>query len=422
MSIAGMSLTSCIYEDEGVGTESTIGVNTTVVHDSRSPRDIANEEDPFTIQFWLPAQANQLADPDNLTSWPEPYLTSKTTQPVPFYDQTVFDTGYPYPYPEERLLCATGYAPSELLEQSGKTLKVKLEKTTETGTTVPDEAKKGRYDFLACDLWRKCFSGSSADPFAQDKNKLYFRHLTSKLVFYADRDRNTMENEQFVRNVCISNVKIRVGSGDCWENLSTPSEFTWSKLSETTDFTDPYITIINELKTLNSNKTVSTDYPTYSDYPEAGYKTSKSEYLPNGFVLSRNASDNIPIAGLVIDSCYVCNKIADNGTPVTGPIQINMDISAELSFSMNFPVDDSTTDGLTYTHSWNATAEIKEVTIDALGNVTPSTTPVTDFKPGNEYRIYIHFYRTSVNLTALEMPWNYGGVHYITISGGGQTK
>ncbi len=69
MSIAGMSLTSCIYEDEGVGTESTIGVNTTVVHDSRSPRDIANEEDPFTIQFWLPAQANQLADPDNLTCW-----------------------------------------------------------------------------------------------------------------------------------------------------------------------------------------------------------------------------------------------------------------------------------------------------------------------------------------------------------------
>ncbi len=47
-----------------------------------------------------------------------------------------------------------------------------------------------------------------------------------------------------------------------------------------------------------------------------------------------------------------------------------------------------------------------------------TTQPIRMFKPGNEYRIYIHFYRTGVNLTAQELPWNYGGPHYIEIEGG----
>lgn len=405
ISIAGLSLTSCIYEDEGVGTEPTIGVNAAVVQGSRSPRDVANEEDPFTLFFWLPEQADQLqlAATTATTAMPDPYLTSTAPQPVPFYSESVYDTGYPYPYPEDKLLCATGFAPSRLLETSDnyRTLTVNIQ----------DNEKAGRYDFLGCDLWRNVYSGSQADPFAQEKNKLYFRHLTAKLVVYADRDRNTLENKQFVRNVRVSNIRMKVGSGQ-WQQLHTPTEFVWSSLSPATDFTASYLKVINNLKQLNGNE---------ASYPEAGYKTYTSTPLPQDFVLSRNAADRVPIEGMVIDSCYVSNPIT-KGASTTGTIQLMMDISAELSFSLDFPVDDSssTTDDLTYTHTWSdVPIDIKEVSVDNLGNITVKDTMVTEFKPGNEYRIYLHFFRTGVNLTALEMPWNYGGVYYIPISGSG---
>lgn len=400
--IAGLSLTSCIYEDEGVGAEPTIGVNTTVVQGARGTYDIANDEDPFALMFWLPAQANQLADPDALTAMPSPYLMSVAPQPVPFYSETVYDTGYPYPYPYDTKLCATGYAPSRLLEPTGTHLLVNL----------PDEGKKGRYDFLGCDLWRNIYSGSQTDPFAQEKNRLYFRHLAAKLVFYADRDKNTMENMQFVRNVRISNISMKVGAGD-WQTLHTPAEFVWSSLSSTTDFPATYLKVINNLKSLNANE---------ASYPEAGYKTYNSTALPQNCVFSRNPTYLIPIEGAVVDSCFVCNPIT-KGTSTTGAIKLKMDISAELSFSLDFPVDDagSTTDDLTFTRTWNdVIIDIKEVAIDAQGNTTIKDTQVTEFKPGNEYRIYLHFFRTGINLTALEMPWDYGGVHYITISGGEQ--
>lgn len=432
LSIAGVSLTSCIYEDEGVGTEQTIGVNADVVQGTRAPRDIANEEDPFTIQFWLlPEQADQLLlaaydsnTPDNTTAIPEPYWTSTAPQPVPFYSELVYDTGYPYPYPDTTKLCATGYAPSRLLErtneekvptENGKFLTVKLGQITEGGTTVPDDSKKGRYDFLGCDLWRDVYAGSQDDPFAQDKNKLYFRHLAAKLAFYADRNRNTTENKQFVRNVRISNIRMKIGDGASipWEQLHTPEQFRWTKLSPETDFTSSYLNVINSLKQLNSGVTSN---------PEAGYKTYNSTPLPSSLVMSRNAADLVPVDGIVIDSCFVCNPIV-NGASRTGTIQLMMDISAELSFSLDFPNDDSssTTDDLTYTRTWtNVPIDIKEISIDNLGNITEKNTPVTEFKPGNEYRIYLHFFRTDVYLTAIEMPWNYGGVHYIPISAGGQ--
>ena len=56
-----------------------------------------------------------------------------------------------------------------------------------------------------------------------------------------------------------------------------------------------------------------------------------------------------------IDSCYVCNLIDEDGSVKKGnPIQLKMDISAEMSFDPNFPMNDgsgSITDDLTFTRA-----------------------------------------------------------------------
>ena len=141
-------------------------------------------------------------------------------------------------------------------------------------------------------------------------------------------------------------------------------------------------------------------------------------------MLQRNATDRVPIDGMDIDSCYVCNLIDEDGSVKKGnPIQLKMDISAEMSFDPNFPMNDgsgSITDDLTFTREWKGVTldAIYGVTIGSNGEVQTMDTAIDEFKPGNEYRIYIHFHRTGVNLVARELPWNYGGIHYITIPGG----
>ncbi len=99
-----------------------------------------------------------------------------------------------------------------------------------------------------------------------------------------------------------------------------------------------------------------------------------------------------------------------------------MDITAELSFNPEFPASSSTgstTDEITYTHTWRDMELEAIYQVDANGNKTAQT--VHEFKPGMEYRVYIHFFRKGVNLVAIEQPWNVGGVHYISISGSDKT-
>lgn len=407
--IAGMSLSSCIYDYEAdSGENDNIRINAMAVSGQRSASMDETDNDGFVVLFW---GENALSSLNSFNSvFPSPYLFREAPQSVEFYSQVVYDTGYPYPSPETAMLYATGYAPASVMTSNDNFRTLNVDKND------PDW---GRHDFLGCDLWPEVYRGSQGDPFAKDKNKLYFRHLAAKLVFYADRDRSTMENKQFVRNVQISRLYMSIDGGEEWLEMHTPSQFKWTYLAQT-DFTPSYNKTIAAVKATPGNEAVRTT-------PHYGYLVYASDTFSgndDGFVLKRNASDRVPINGMNIDSCYVCNPIEGGAVSRGQQIRLKMDISAELSFHPDFPMSDggdggSTTDDLTFIRTW------KNVQLDAIYNVdedgnviTTESGKVKIFKSGNEYRIYIHFHRTGVDLTALEMPWNPGGVHYITISGG----
>ncbi len=396
---------SCIYDDESApaDTDQTIGVNVAEVSSGSGHRVGENSDNKFEVVFWLDEHTAKLGNPADGDAITAPYLAREAPQPVSYYNQSVYDTGYPYPYPEETKVYATGYAPSNFLSASDNYTKLTVDFKGEKNQKI------GRYDFLGCDFWREVYKGSQEDPFAQEKNRLYFRHLAAKLVFYADRDKVSMENKQFVRDVQIKNLEMKVGDRE-WIPMHTPSEFAWSKL-EDKDFTASYEKTITEIKALAGNAGVTSR-------PSSGYKILNSEPFTgiDNYVLKRSSSaDRVPISGMVIDSCFVCNHIVD-GVPATGKIQLRMDISAQLSFDIEFPNNN----GITFTHEWTGVilGAINEMEPDGNGVMKPTDAPVDEFKPGNEYRVYIHFNRTGVNLVGEELPWNPGGVHYITIDGG----
>lgn len=420
--LAGLLPASCIYdfENEPGSVSETIGINAAMVSGQRTPSALTEKSDEaFMVLFWLQEQRAALELSSEVgNEWSEPYLAKEAPQPVSFYDKSVYDTGYPYPYPTNRYLYATGYGPAGVLTPGDhyRTLTV----------NIPDNSTAhkpaGRNDFLGCDAWCDIYRGAQDDPFSQNKNKLFFRHLAAKLVFYVDRDDASMENVQFVRNVQVKNLRMKIGNAEWTDNdcMYTPGAFTWSLLEPDKDFTTSYLAVIAEKKQLRGNTHVTTN-------PTAGYKTTASMPFAGSnstFVLQRNAIDRVPIDGMVLDSCYVCNPIVD-GTVQTGLIQLKMDISAEMSFDSNFPMTDSesATDALTYTREW------KDVTLNAIfemetgedGIAIPTKREVTEFKPGNEYRVYITFNRTGVNLVARELPWDYGNMHYIAIIGDEKT-
>lgn len=415
--LAGVSFQSCAADDAGEPQAGTIAVNTLAVDDTRAGS--AQGDNTFMVLFW---QQMAHLGPDggfSSTPWLAPYLAGHAPQPVAFYKNSVFDTHYPYPAPDDSYLYATGYAPGNVLKPDGTGLGYRR-----LAATV-DHTKKGRYDFLGCDFWPEVFRGSLKDPFAQDKNKLYFRHLGAKLVFYADRDGKTMENKQFVRNVQIKNLRMSIDGGQEWTSMFTPSEFEWDAFeredasSAPADFTDSYKKVIAAVKLIEGNEGAA------DSYPAAGYRTAEAESFAGAdsdFVLQKGNSDRVPVDGMVIDSCYVCNPI-ENGEPRTGQaIRLRMDISAELSFDPNFSEgtgSGSTASDLTFTREWlDRELTIYQVEVGADGKAKPTAQTVRMFKPGNEYRVYIRFYRTGVNLAAQELPWNFGGSHYINISDG----
>ncbi len=395
----------------------TIGVNTLAIDGTRPVSALENSDNTFTVMFWREQDKARLESAENdKTTWSAPYLAARAPQPVPFYERNVFDTSYPYPsYPGRNTpLYATGYAPGNILQPDVTDGYRKII----VASTIPNK-EKGRHDFLGCDAWTEVYKGSLEDPFSQDKNKLYFRHLAAKLVFYADRDRETMENMQYVRHVRVKNLHMSIDGGATYTSMYTPNAFEWKTLADA-DFTASYNKVINAVKLIDGNTGVTTR-------PKAGYKAVAAAQFAGDdaeFELRKNAIDRVPISGMVIDSCYVCNPIKDGISQTGRHIRLRMDISAEMSFDPNFPLPDesSTTDDLTFTRrTW------KGVVLDAIykvndnGVTTEPKEPIYEFKPGYEYRVYLHFYRTGVNIVAMEMPWNVGGVHYITIPGGNQT-
>jgi len=367
-------------------------------------------DNTFNVLLWRDVSHLTFTLPAKLL-WPEPYYTGHAPQPITFYSKTVFDTRYPYPAPSTSYIYATGYSPAKVLvpddEEGYKLLYY---------SNVEDANYTGRYDFMGCDVWPEVYRGSQDDPFAQDKNKLYFRHLAAKLIFYADRDETTMENKQYVRKVVVRNLQMSIDGGKTWTAMYTPSAFEWQALNDD-DITNSYQKVIDAVKLIPGNDAAT------ESHPIAGYKAVEATTfagLGSDFVLDRNTLDRVPVYGMSIDSCFVCNPIVDRKPQSGQPIQLRMDISAEMSFDFNFPKPDneSSTDDLTFTREW------KNVVLTAIykyDESAPDATPtekIREFKPGNEYRVYIHFNRSGVNLVAKELPWGFGGQHYITIYGG----
>lgn len=414
-----VSVTSCIYDEESMPpvSDETIGVSVSEVNRSSGHRVGEISDNKFEVMFWLDEHVAGLGNPADGNGLGNPYLASEAPQSVAYYSHSVYDTGYPYPYPDTTRLYATGYAPSNIISATDNYATLTV--------NIPEDEKSqktGRYDFLGCDFWRDVYNGSQTDHFAQEKNKLYFRHLAAKLVFYADRDKESMENKQFVRNVQIKNLRMKIGDAEWTESdrMHTPSVFVWSKLDPNQDFTASYAKVLADVKALPGNAGVTSS-------PSAGYRILQSEPFAGigDYVLQRNPVDRVPIGGMVIDSCFVCNPIVD-GVAGTGAIQLKMDISAELSYDFTFPASGDNGEDITFTYEWKDVTldAINEVRVDADGNVHKVDPPVavTEFRPGNEYRVYIQFNRTGVNLVAEELPWNYGGVHYININGGGNDE
>ncbi len=409
--LAGLIPTSCDSREDAPATPQagSIRVNTMAVPGTRDAEGRVVTDNTFMVLFWT--DATHLENPESGSQWPSPYLAGHAPQPVPFYKLSVYDTRYPYP-DRSSYLYATGYSPGNVLVPDA------IQGYRRIESTVSDQ-EKGRYDFLGCDLWRDVYRGSQNDPFAQDKNKLYFRHLAAKLVFFADRDRNTMENKQYVRNVRITNLYMSIDGGRTYTGMYTPEAFEWKAL-ESSDFTSAYTAAIDSVKLEPGNTGVTSA-------PSAGYKAVAAMPFAGAdaaFELQRHATDRVPVYGMAIDSCYVCNNIVDGvvQSSATHQIKLKMDITAELSFNPEFPASSSTgstTDEITYTHTWRDMELEAIYQVDANGNKTAQT--VHEFKPGMEYRVYIHFFRKGVNLVAIEQPWNVGGVHYISISGSDKT-
>lgn len=404
--LAGLSLASCAADEASGSQTATIAVNTLAVDGSRARS--TEGDNTFMVLFWQQTEHLESAGSSS-TAWMAPYLAGRAPQPVAFYQNSVFDTHYPYPAPDDSFIYATGYAPGNILQPAERTHGYR-----KIAATV-DHTEKGRYDFLGCDFWPEVFRGSLKDPFAQDKNKLYFRHLGAKLVFYADRDQESMENKQFVRNVQIRNLQMSIDDGENWTPMYTPSAFEWKELDRNTDFTASYEKTIAAVKLIAGNESAA------ESRPRAGYQATAAETFAgegSDFVLQKDNANRVPIDGMVIDSCYVCNPIENGAVQTNKPIKLKMDISAELSFDPTFSYDSSTS-SLTFTRDWKGKVlTIYKVETGADGKPHTTTQTVTEFKPGNEYRIHLCFYRTGVNLTALEMPWNFGGSHYIVITDG----
>jgi len=423
---AAPTLSSCIYEDEpdtdaDTGTQASIRITTAMVPgrwDKIEPGDA-----PFMLMLW--DDDTQLVTPGT-SDWSAPYLYRESPQSVTFYKEFVYDVGEPYPTVANQMLYATGYAPSTALVVSDNYRVLDYGKPDWSQEELKEVE---RIDFLGCDVWPDVYRGSVSDPFAQDKNRLYFRHLAAKLVFYADRERGTMEGRQYVRRVSVTNLRMSVDGGTTWEPLCAPVQFTWGPLDPARDFSAEYTALLDRIKKIPGNTTVTS-------VPPAGYRTSAVRTFTDnpGFVLQRRladgsaATDRVPVTGMALDSCYVASPLDTDGNARRGKIELRMDITAELSFDFPFPLPDgsstdedgSVTDDMTFTHTWpDMTVDAIKV-VDADGNLTGSV--VDFFRPGDEYRVYIHFTRTGVNMVARQLPWFEGGSHTVVIVGGDKAQ
>ena len=322
------------------------------------------EELPAKLFFWHAADFNTLTNTSE-TNTPTPYFTYLMNDAITsfsFKDSRWLDTGHPYPEnPDktEAYVYATGYAPRTLLTED-ETLGFRKLTVTET-----DLQKVAHCDFLSCDA-RSKQKGSFENPFGNTAdNELQFRHLTSKILVFASR------HESITGQVYVRKVEATLTLSDETDKFYVPKELTWSNLNEKNpDGTDKW-----------------------------GYQVTKTSPLTDSLTFQDNTEDMIMVLqDKRIDSCYVCQPDTVTTTAV------DLSVTAEYSYLQDF--------SLPYDFTWSGT-NLPIKALDENGEETANS--ITEFKPGYVYEIYLKFYKTGVIVTAKEVEWEDGGIHYVPV-------
>lgn len=320
------------------------------------------EELPAKLFFWHAADFINTLNNKSETNTPTPYFTYLMNDAITsfsFADSRWLDTGHPYPEnPDktEAYVYATGYAPRTLLkedETSG------FRKLTVTET---DLQKVAHCDFLSCDA-RSQQRGSFEHPFGNTAdNELQFRHLTSKILVYASR------HETITGQVYVRKVQATLTLSDETDKFHVPSEIEWKE-------------------------------PVSGVNTEWGYQVTGTSPLTDGLTFQDNTDDMIMVLqNKRIDSCYVCQPATVTTTAV------DLSVTAEYSYLQDF--------SLPYDFTWSGT----NLPIKAINDSGQATDEyITAFKPGYVYEIYLMFYKTGVIVTAKEVEWKDGGIHYVPV-------
>ena len=323
------------------------------------------EELPAKLFFWHEGDFKNETDKllaDNKGNKPTPYFTYLMNDAITsfsFADSRWLDTGHPYPEnPDktEAYVYATGYAPRTLLKEDAtsgfRTLTV-----TET-----DLQKVAHCDFLSCDA-RSEQKGSFEHPFGNtEDNELQFRHLTSKILVYASR------HESITGQVYVRKVKAALTLNNNNDKFHVPNVIEWKSNAsgENTDW---------------------------------GYGVTSTLPLTDGLTFQDNTDDMIMVLqDKRIDSCYVCQPATVKTTAV------DLSVSAEYSYLQDFSSP--------YEFTWSGT-NLPIKALDENGEETANS--ITEFKPGYVYEIYLKFYKTGVIVTAKEVEWKDGGIHYVPV-------
>lgn len=323
------------------------------------------EELPAKLFFWHAADFKNETDKllaGNSGNKPTPYFTYLMNDAITsfsFADSRWLDTGHPYPKNTdntEAYVYATGYAPRTLLKEDAtsgfRTLTV-----TET-----DLQKVAHCDFLSCDA-RSEQTGSFEHPFGNTKgNELQFRHLTSKILVYASRH-ETITGQVYVRKV---QATLKLNNEN--DKFHVPSVIEWKA-------------------------------PVSGVNTEWGYQVTEYQELENGLTFQDNTDDMIMVLqDKRIDSCYVCQPSDVTTTAV------DLSVTAEYSYRQDFSSP--------YEFTWSGT-NLPIKALDENGEETANS--ITEFKPGYVYEIYLKFYKTGVIVTAKEVEWEDGGIHYVPV-------
>lgn len=317
------------------------------------------EELPAKLFFWHAADFKTLTNTSE-TNTPTPYFTYLMNDAITsfsFKDSRWLDTGHPYP--ENTAVYATGYAPRTLLTED-ETQGFRKLTVTET-----DLQKVAHCDFLSCDA-RSEQMGSFEKPFGNTAdNELQFRHLTSKILVYASRH-ESITGQVYVRKVnAILTLNNENGKND---KFHVPSVIEWKAP-------------VSEVNT------------------EWGYQVTKTSPLTDGLTFQDNTDDMIMVLqDKRIDSCYVCQPTTVSTTAV------DLSVTAEYSYLQDFSSP--------YEFTWSGT----NLPIKAINDSGQATDEyIKAFKPGYVYEIYLKFYKTGVIVTAKEVEWEDGGIHYVPV-------